>query len=79
MSITLYFRFQDFTKAMNISLLCVAIFIVSGSASYVPRHPPYKYRPSHGASFGGAAGGLGIDPLTLLMLQKDGGLGKIIL
>merc|ERR1711936_552732 len=48
--------------------------IVAISASY-PR-PPLGYRPSHGGALGlGGAGGHGLDPLTLLLLQKDGGLG----
>ena len=63
---------------MKISLLCIAALIVCVSASYAPRHPPFRYPPSHGAPFGGA-GGHGLDPLTLLLLQKDGGLGRIIL
>jgi len=61
---------------MNISLVCCAVFITVAvvSASYQPRPLPFKYGPTHRGDYGGAAGhGGGIDPLTLLLLQKNGG------
>ena len=64
---------------MKISQLFVASLITSVASSYAPRLPTFGYRPSHslpGASLGGAGGLGGIDPLTLLILQKDGGQGR---
>jgi len=59
---------------MKISLVCGAVFITVVSASYQPRPLPLKYGPAHRGVYGGARGhGGGIDPLTLLLLHKDGG------
>ena len=60
---------------MKMSLLCIASLIAAVSASYAPHPPTFKYQPPH-ASAGGLGGGL--DPVTLLLLQKDSP-GKIIL
>ena len=62
---------------MKKSLLFVASLIAAVSASYAPP-PPIKYQPPHGFPrnpLGGAGGLGGLDPVTLLLLQKDG-LGK---
>jgi len=59
---------------MKISLVCCAVFITVVSASYQPRPLPFKYGPTHRGVYSGAAShGGGIDPLTLLLLQKNGG------
>ena len=68
---------------MKKSLLCVASLIAAVSASYAPHPspPPIKYQPPHGFprnTLGGAGGLGGLDPVTLLLLQKDSP-GKIIL
>ena len=56
--------------------VCVAVLVAVLSASYPP-HPPPFYGPVHRGGYGGAGGhGGGIDPLTYLLLQKKGGLGK---
>ena len=65
---------------MKKSLLFVASLIAAVSASYAPHPspPPIKYQPPHGFPrnpLGGAGGLGGLDPVTLLLLQKDG-LGK---
>ena len=64
----------------NSVVVCLAVLVAVVSASYPPR-PPLFYGPSHRGGYGGAGGlgGGGLDPLTLLLLQKDGGLGKITL
>ena len=66
---------------VKISLVCCAVFFTVVSASYQPRPLPFKYGPTHRGVYGeaGAHGG-GIDPLTLLLLQKNGGgcFGKIL-
>ena len=57
-------------------VVCVAVLVAVVSASYPPHPPPY-YGPVHRGGYGGAGGhGGGIDPLTYLLLQKKGGLGK---
>jgi len=61
---------------MKISLVCGAVFITVASAFYQPRPRPlpFKYGPTHRGVYGGAGGhGGGIDPLTLLLLQRNGG------
>merc|ERR1711970_678350 len=59
-------------QVMKKSLVCLAVVVAVVSASYPP--PPF-YGPSHRGGYGGASGLGGLDPLTLLLLQKDGGLG----
>ena len=64
---------------MKTSLFFAASLITSAASSYAPRLPIFGYRPSHslsGASLGGAGDLGGIDPLTLLILQKDTGQGR---
>merc|ERR1719233_884349 len=57
---------------MKYSVVCVAVLVAVVSAQYAPR-PPLHY----GSPYGGQGGhGGGLDPLTLLLLQKDGGLGS---
>merc|ERR1712083_545739 len=57
------------------SVVCVAVFVAVVSAQYAPR-PPLHYGPPRHGGYGGLGGhGGGLDPLTLLLLQKDGGLG----
>merc|ERR1712212_1470750 len=64
-----------FGQVMKYSLVCVAVLVAVVSAQYAPR-PPLLYGPPHRGGYGGAGGlGGGLDPLTLLLLQKDGGLG----
>merc|ERR1712176_814810 len=56
-----------------ILVVCGAILTSVVSALYQP-----QYGPTHPRAFGGAGGhGGGVDPLTLLLLQKDGGKGGI--
>merc|ERR1712212_562745 len=62
-------------QAMKYSVVFVAALVAVVSAQYAPR-PPLLYGPPHRGGYGGAGGlGGGLDPLTLLLLQKDGGLG----
>merc|ERR1712055_413470 len=62
-------------QAMKYSVVCVAALVAVVSAQYAPR-PPLHYGPPHRGGYGGLGGhGGGLDPLTLLLLQKDGGLG----
>ena len=62
-------------QAMKYSVVCVAVLVAVVSAQYAPR-PPLHYGSPYGG-YGGLGGhGGGLDPLTLLLLQKDGGLGK---
>ena len=59
---------------VKISLVCCAVFFTVVSASYQPRPLPFKYGPTHRGVYGEAGGhGGGIDPLILLLLQKNGG------
>merc|ERR1712055_303542 len=64
-------------QAMKYPVVCVAALVAVVSAQYAPR-PPLHY--GGGGGYGGYGGlgvhGGGIDPLTLLLLQKDGGLGS---
>merc|ERR1712179_498749 len=56
-------------------VVCVAVLVAVVSASYPPHPPPY-YGPVHRRGFGGVGGhGGGLDPVILLLLQKNGGLG----
>merc|ERR1712055_1279215 len=63
-------------QAMKYPVVCVAALVAVVSAQYAPR-PPLHY--GGGGGYGGYGGlgvhGGGIDPLTLLLLQKAGGLG----
>merc|ERR1711936_1492597 len=53
----------------------VAVLVAVVSASYPPHPPPY-YGSVHRGGFGGVCGhGGGLDPMILLLLQKNGGLG----
>merc|ERR1712055_339854 len=63
-------------QAMKYSVVCVAVLVAVVSAQYAPRPPLHYGPPTHGG-YGGLGGhGGGLDPLTLLLLQKDGGLGS---
>ena len=62
-----------------ISVICGAVLTSVVSAMYQPRPLPFQYGPTHPKAFGGADShghGGGIDPLTLLLLQKNGGSGN---
>merc|ERR1712183_106898 len=59
-------------QVMKKSVACLAVLVAVVSASYPP--PPF-YGPAHRGGYGGASGLGGLDPLTLLLLQKDGGFG----
>merc|ERR1719430_1590247 len=63
-------------QAMKYSVVCVAALVAVVSTQYAPR-PPLHYGSPYGGGYGGLGGGHGggLDPLTLLLLQKDGGLG----
>ena len=57
---------------MMISVVCGAVLTSVVSALYQPH-----YGPTHPRAFGGAGShGGGVDPLTLLLLQKNGGTGN---
>merc|ERR1712243_385632 len=62
----------NFGIGMKISLVCGAVFISVVSASYQSRPLSFRYGSTHRGT-GGHGGG--IDPLTLLLLQKDGDKG----
>ena len=60
-----------------ISVVCCAALISVVSASYHSRPLTSRYGPAHRRAYGGVGGhGGGIEPLTLLLLQKDGGDGN---
>ena len=62
---------------MMISVVCGAVLTSVVSAFYQPRPLPFQYGPTHPKAFGGGSShGGGIDPLTLLLLQKNGGSGN---
>merc|ERR1712183_208376 len=61
-------------QAMKNSVVCLAVLVAVVSASYPP--PPFYGPPHRGGYSAGASGLGGLDPLTLLLLQKDGGLGR---
>merc|ERR1712002_134227 len=64
------------TRVTMKSVVCSAALISVVSALYQPR--PFHYGPTHPGAFGGAGShGGGVDPLTLLLLQKNGGTGGI--
>ena len=65
-------------SVMMISVVCGAVLISAVSALYQARPPLYQYGPRHPGTYGGAGGhgGGGVDPLTLLLLQKNGGTGN---
>ena len=61
---------------MKTSVVCGAVLISVVAASYQPL--PFQYGPTHPGAYGKASGhDGGVDPLTLLLLQKDSGKGKV--
>merc|ERR1712112_48487 len=74
-------RLKDISKMscqiMKYSVVCGTVLFSVVSALYQPRPLPFQYGPTHGALGGAGGHGGGVDPLTLLLLQKDGGKGGI--